>query len=81
VVVKLLARAADYVKQLNLNVEQINMSRILEIVLVLAYNLALLAGSAYMITVHDWSAWILVVALMFAASWGDREPIKVEIGK
>jgi len=56
-------------------------SRIIEIVLVIAYNLALLAGSAYMIVVHEWSAWILVVALMFAASWGDQEPIKVEIGK
>jgi hypothetical protein len=57
------------------------MERILEIILVIVYNLSLLAGSAYMITVHDWSAWILVVALMFAASWGDQEPIKVEIGK
>ncbi len=59
----------------------LQVSRTIEIVLVIIYNLALLAGSAYMITVHEWSAWILVVALMFAASWGDREPIKVEIGK
>ena len=57
------------------------MKRIIEIILVIAYNLSLLAGSAYMIAEHDWSAWILVVALMFAASWQDQEPIKVEIGK
>lgn len=57
------------------------MNRNLEIFLVCCYNLSLLAGSAYMIVVHEWSAWILVVALMFAAGWGDREPIKVEIGK
>jgi len=56
-------------------------SRILEILLVIAYNLSLLAGSAYMIVTHDWSAWILVVALMFAAKWDGQEPIKVEIGK
>ena len=57
------------------------MKRIIELILVIAYNLSLLAGSAYMIVEHDWSAWILVVALMFAASWGDQEPIKVEVGK
>jgi hypothetical protein len=57
------------------------MNRLVEIFLVCVYNLALLAGSAYMIVKHDWSAWILLVALVFAAKWGDQEPIKLEIGK
>ncbi len=57
------------------------MIRNLEILLVCCYNLALLAGSAYMIVEHDWSAWILLLALIFAAKWNDPEPIKLEIGK
>jgi hypothetical protein len=57
------------------------MNRNLEIFLVCVYNLVLLAGSAYMIVEHDWSAWILLLALVFAAKWDDPEPIKLEIGK
>ena len=57
------------------------MNRNLEILLVCLYNLALLAGCAYMIVEHDWSAWILVLAVMFAAKWDGQEPIKLEIGK
>jgi hypothetical protein len=57
------------------------MNRNLEIFLVCVYNLVLLAGSAYMIVEHDWSAWILLLALVFAAKWDDQEPIKLEIGK
>lgn len=57
------------------------MSRTVEIVLVIAYNLALLAGASYLIVVHDFSAWLYLLALMFAAGWGDVPTIKVETNK
>jgi hypothetical protein len=56
-------------------------SRTVEIVLVIAYNLALLAGASYLIVVHDFSAWLYLLALMFAAGWGDVPTIKVETNK
>ena len=57
------------------------MTRLVEIFLVLMYNLALLVGSAYLIIEHDWSSWILLLALIFAASWDKQKPTTVEIGK
>lgn len=62
------------------------MSRNIEIFLVLTYNLALLAGACYMIQVYDWSAWLLVLVLIFGASWDkektiDKEKAIIEIGK
>lgn len=57
------------------------MTRLVEIFLVLIYNLALLAGSAYLIIEHDWSSWILLLALILAASWDKQKPTVVEIGK
>ena len=57
------------------------MSRSIEILLVLSYNLILLFGACYLIVVHDWSAWTLLLVLVLAASW-DKEPkITVETGK
>ena len=39
------------------------------IALVVFYNLALLAGASYLVVAHDLSAWLYVLALIFAASW------------
>lgn len=57
------------------------MNRALEIVLVAAYNLALLAGASYLVYYKDASAWLFILALLFAASWSDQKPVTVEIGK
>lgn len=57
------------------------MNRNLEIFLVLVYNLALLFGTSYLIVVHDFSAWMYLLALMFAASWDKESEVSVEIGK
>ena len=57
------------------------MKRIIELILVIAYNLSLLAGASYLIVAHDFSPWIYLLVLMFGATWGDRDPIIVEVGK
>lgn len=57
------------------------MNRNLEIFLVLAYNLALVAGTSYLIVAHDFSAWMYLLALIFAASWDKESKITVETGK
>lgn len=57
------------------------MTRNLEIFLVLAYNLALVAGTSYLIVAHDFSAWLYLLALVFAASWDKESKITVETGK
>lgn len=56
-------------------------NRLVEIFLVCVYNLCLLAGACYLIQVYDWSAWILLLALMFGASWEDKKAVSLEIGK
>lgn len=57
------------------------MNRNLEIFLVLVYNLALVAGTSYLIVAHDFSVWMYLLALIFAASWNKEPNISVEIGK
>jgi hypothetical protein len=57
------------------------MSRNIGFLIVCFYNLALLAGACYMIQVYDWSAWLLLLALMFGASWNSKEKTTVETGK
>ena len=59
------------------------MSRTVEIGLVIAYNLALLVGASYLIVKYDFSAWIYLLALMFAASWKEDKDqcITVETGR
>lgn len=48
------------------------MNRLLEILLVIIYNLSLFAGASYLVYYKDASAWIYVLALIFAASWDGR---------
>jgi hypothetical protein len=43
------------------------------IALVVFYNLALLAGASYLIVAHDLSAWLYLLALLFAASWNTEK--------
>lgn len=55
------------------------MNRTVEIILVVFYNLVLLAGASYLIAVHEFSAWIYLVALVFGAGWKDDSDSKVSI--
>ena len=57
------------------------MTRTLEIFLVLAYNLVLVTGTSYLVVAHDFSAWMYLLALLFAASWDKESKITVETGK
>ena len=49
------------------------MARLVEIALVVFYNLALLAGASYLIIYHDFSAWIYLLALIFASGWDAKK--------
>lgn len=40
-----------------------------EILLILVYNLCLLAGVSYLVYYKDASAWLYILALCFGASW------------
>jgi hypothetical protein len=49
----------------------------LEILLVLTYNLALLAGASYLVYYKDASAWLFLLALCFGASWKNNTKVEV----
>ena len=49
------------------------MARLIEIILVLVYNLSLLAGASYLVYYRDGSAWLYMLALCFAASWKENK--------
>jgi hypothetical protein len=37
------------------------------------YNLILVAGTAYLVQVHNWSAWWFLLTLVFGASFGSKK--------
>lgn len=41
------------------------MSRVFVVLFVLLYNLALVAGTAYLVAVHGWSAWWFLPMALF----------------
>ena len=45
------------------------------ILLILLYNLALLAGASYLVYYKDASAWLFVLAMVFGASWKNKEDV------
>lgn len=45
------------------------MNRLAEIAVVSIYNLALLAGASYLVYYKDASAWLYLLALLFAGGW------------
>lgn len=59
------------------------MNRVLEVLLIVVYNLILLAGASYLVYYKDASAWVFAVAILFGASWKEKEKNdaeKVQIG-
>lgn len=57
------------------------MVKISHMIVACMYNLALLAGFAYLIVEHDLSPWSLIVALILAASWDNKPRVEIETGK
>ena len=45
------------------------------IFLILVYNLALLSVASYLVYYKDASAWLFVFAIIFGASWKNKEDI------
>lgn len=45
----------------------------LVILLILVYNITLLAGASYLVYYQDASAWIYALALMFGATWNQTQ--------
>ena len=49
------------------------MKQLIEVFLVMIYNLAILAGASYLYVEHDVSAWIFALPIIFAASWNTHK--------
>jgi uncharacterized membrane protein len=41
--------------------------------IILLYNLLLVAGASYLVYYKDASAWLFVVAIIFAGSWSEKD--------
>ena len=41
--------------------------------MILVYNLLLLAGASYLVYYKDASAWLFVLAILFGARWSEKE--------
>ena len=54
------------------------MNRIIEIAVVALYNLALSAGASYLVYYKDASAWLFILALIFAAGWNSDKKEEVK---
>ena len=51
------------------------MARLVEIFLVVVYNLSLLAGTSYLVYYKEASPWLYFIALCFGASWGKHKTV------
>ena len=41
--------------------------------IILLYNLTLLVGASYLVYFKDASAWLFVLAIIFAGSWSEKD--------
>ena len=41
--------------------------------IILLYNLVLVTGASYLVYYKDASAWLFVLAFMFAGSWSEKD--------
>ena len=41
--------------------------------MILLYNIILLAGASYLVVEHDVTAWIYLIALFFGATWNEKD--------
>lgn len=45
----------------------------LSYLLVVVYNLTILGGAAYLITMHDWSNWTMLLAIILLGSFSTKD--------
>jgi hypothetical protein len=50
-----------------------NQVKTIDKLIILLYNLLLLAGASYLVFYKDASAWIFAVAIIFGASWSEKD--------
>ena len=47
--------------------------KLVEVFMVMVYNLALVAGASYLYVAYNVSGWIFLLPLIFAASWSTKK--------
>lgn len=47
--------------------------KLVEVFMVMLYNLVLVAGASYLFVEHNVSAWIFAIPIIFAASWSTKK--------
>ena len=45
----------------------------MNVMIVCLYNFALVAGTAYLIALHDWSPWCFLLTIMFMANMTKKD--------
>jgi hypothetical protein len=51
----------------------INTVKSVDKLMILVYNLLLLAGASYLVYEKNASAWLFVLAILFGATWSEKE--------
>jgi len=51
----------------------INRVKSIDKLMILVYNLLLLAGASYLVYYKDASAWLFILALVFGAKWSEKD--------
>jgi hypothetical protein len=52
---------------------KINTVKSVDKLMILVYNLILLAGACYLVYYKDASAWLFVLAILFGATWSEKD--------
>jgi hypothetical protein len=52
---------------------KINTVKSVDKLMILVYNLILVAGACYLVYYKDASAWLFVLAIIFGASWSEKD--------
>jgi hypothetical protein len=51
----------------------VNTVKSVDKLMILVYNLLLLAGASYLVVVHNVTSWVYLIALIFGASWSEKD--------
>lgn len=51
----------------------VNRVKSIDKLMILCYNLLLLAGASYLVYYKDASAWLFALALVFGAKWSEKD--------
>jgi len=53
----------------------VNHVKSIDKLMILCYNLLLLAGASYLVYYKDASAWLFALALVFGAKWSEKDDV------